>query len=71
MGRDLRGQTLGILGLGRLGSQLAGFAKTMGMQVIAWSENLTDQHCAENSVEYVSCENLFLQSDMVSIHLKH
>ena len=71
MGRDLRGQTLGILGLGRLGSQLAGFAKTMGMQVIAWSENLTEQHCAEHSVKYVSRENLFQQADVVSIHLRH
>ena len=71
MGRDLRGQTLGILGLGRLGSQLASFAKTMSMRVIAWSENLTEQHCAEHSVEYVNRENLFQQADIVSIHLRH
>ncbi len=71
MGRDLRGQTLGILGLGRLGSQLAGFAKSMGMRVIAWSTNLTEQHCIDQNVEYVSRQALFEQADVVSIHLRH
>ncbi len=71
MGRDLKGQTLGILGLGRLGSQLAGFASAMGMRVIAWSTNLTEQQCIDQSVEYVSREGLFEQADVVSIHLRH
>jgi len=71
MGRDLRGQTLGILGLGRLGTQHAGFANAMGMRVIAWSENLTEQQCSVQSVEYVSRAELFKQSDAVSIHLRH
>ena len=71
MGSDLRGKTLGILGLGRLGSQLAGFAQAMGMRVIAWSENLTEQTCIENNVEYVDRSTLFEQADSVSIHLRH
>ncbi len=71
MGQDLKGKTLGILGLGRLGSQLAGFASAMGMRVIAWSENLQPQTCEEQGVEYVNRQQLFQQSDFVSIHLRH
>jgi len=71
MGKDLRNKTLGVLGLGRLGGQLAGFAQAMGMRVIAWSENLTPQHCQGLGVEYVSREALFEQADAVSIHLRH
>lgn len=71
MGRDLRGRTLGILGLGRLGGQLAGFAQALGMNVVAWSENLTEEHCTDNGVGYVSREALFTQADFVSIHLRH
>ena len=71
MGRDLRGRNLGILGLGRLGSQLAGFAQALGMNVLAWSENLQETQCAEKDVAYVSREELFKQSDFVSIHLRH
>lgn len=71
MGRDMRDQTLGILGLGRLGSQLAGFAQAMGLKVIAWSENLSEDHCKEQAVEYVSREELFTRADCVSIHLRH
>lgn len=71
MGKDMREQTLGILGLGRLGGQLAGFAQAMGMRVIAWSENLTEQHCNDLGVGYVSRDALFEQADSVSIHLRH
>lgn len=71
MGRDLRGQTLGIVGLGRLGGQLAGFANAMGMRVFAWSENISDTRCAELNVTKVSRETLFSESDTVSIHLRH
>jgi phosphoglycerate dehydrogenase-like enzyme len=71
MGRDMRNQTLGIIGLGRLGGQLAGFAKAMGMHVIAWSENLTAQRCAELDVTQVSRNTLFSDADTVSIHLRH
>jgi len=71
MGRDCRGKTLGIVGLGRLGAQLAGFAKAMGMNVIAWSENLTAERCNDVGVEYVTREALFERADTVSIHLRH
>lgn len=71
MGRDLRGRNLGILGLGRLGSQLAGFAQALGMNVLAWSENLQEEQCTDQNVTYVSREALFRQSDFVSIHLRH
>ena len=71
MGQDLRGKTLGILGLGRLGTQLAGFAKAMDMHVIAWSENLKAETCHTQDVEYVTRQQLFERSDFVSIHLRH
>ncbi len=70
LGRDIRGQTLGVLGLGRLGGQLATFAKALGMHVIAWSENLTEERCAELGVEKVSREALFERADVVSIHMR-
>ncbi len=71
MGKDIRNQTLGILGLGRLGEQLNNFAQAMGMNVIAWSENLSQSHCADLNVEYVSRQTLFERADVVSIHLRH
>ena len=71
MGRDLKGQTLGIMGLGRLGGQLAGFAKALGMNVIAWSENLQQTRCDELGIGKVSREELFGYADIVSIHLRH
>ena len=67
MGRDMRGQTLGIVGLGRLGGQLANFANAMGMHVIAWSENLTEARCNELNVTQVSRKQLFERADTVSI----
>ena len=69
-GRDLRGARLGILGLGRLGSQLAGFGKTFGMEVQAWSQNLTAETCAEQGVRFASKDEFFSTSDFISIHLK-
>lgn len=69
-GRDLRGATLGILGLGRLGSVLAGFGKAYGMNIVAWSQNLTPEAAAEHGVTYLPKEAFFAQSDFISIHLK-
>jgi phosphoglycerate dehydrogenase-like enzyme len=54
LGRDLRDATLGVIGLGRLGSQVAGFGLAFGMEVIAWSENLTDERAEEVGVQRVS-----------------
>lgn len=71
VGRDLHGATLGIIGLGRLGSQVAGYARAFGMRVVAWSQNLTDQRCAEvDGVTRVSKEALLANADFVTIHLR-
>jgi len=69
IGPDLEGLTLGILGLGKLGTRTASVAKAFGMKVIAWSQNLTAEKCAEAGVGYVSKEDLFRQSDFITIHV--
>jgi len=69
-GRDLRGATLGILGLGRLGSQVAQLGMAFGMSVQAWSQNLTSDRCAEEGVSYAPKDDFFSTSDFISIHLK-
>jgi D-3-phosphoglycerate dehydrogenase len=69
IGPDLEGMTLGILGLGKLGQRTANIAKAFGMKVIAWSQNLTHEKCAEAGVGYVSKDDLFRQSDFVTIHV--
>jgi len=66
---SLNGRTLGILGLGKLGARVAKFGLAMEMNVIAWSENLTDARCADVGVTRVDKETLFKQSDIISIHL--
>lgn len=70
-GRDLRGATLGVLGLGRLGSVLAGLGKAYGMTVVAWSQNLTQERAAQQGVRYLPKEAFFAKSDYISIHLKY
>lgn len=69
-GRDLRGARLGILGLGRLGGQVAGMGKAFGMEVQAWSQNLTAEMCKEQGVVYTSKNEFFSTSDFISVHLK-
>jgi phosphoglycerate dehydrogenase-like enzyme len=69
IGPDLEGLTLGILGLGKLGVRTANIAKAFGMKVIAWSQNLTPEKCQEAGVGYVSKDDLFRQSDFISIHV--
>lgn len=70
IGRDLRGATLGIVGLGRLGAQVASFGKAFGMTVIAWSQNLSEARCAELGVEYRTKAQLFSEADFVTVHLR-
>ena len=70
LGRDLKGAVLGILGLGRLGSQVAGFGKAFGMDVIAWSENLTEARAAEAGARRVLRDELLSAADFVTIHLR-
>ena len=69
VGADLFGQTLGICGLGRLGGLVATVGKAFGMNIIAWSENLTAERCAEIGATLVSKDQLFAQADLVTIHL--
>ena len=69
LGNGLRGKTLGILGLGRLGTQVATVGKAFGMELIAWSQNLTDAKAAEAGAKKVSKEELFTKSDIVTIHV--
>ena len=70
MGRGAHGLTLGVLGLGKLGAQVAHFGTMLGMEVIAWSQNLTEQAAVEAGARLVSKETLVAQSDVLSIHLK-
>ena len=69
IGPDLEGMTLGVLGLGKLGTRTANIAKAFGMKVIAWSQNLTPEKCQEAGVGYVSKEDLFRQADFITIHV--
>ncbi|MEA2946569.1 MAG: hypothetical protein QOI40_1899, partial [Alphaproteobacteria bacterium] len=69
IGVDLDGMTLGVLGLGKLGTRTAKIAKAFGMKVIAWSQNLTPEKCNEAGVDYVSKEELFRQADFITIHV--
>jgi phosphoglycerate dehydrogenase-like enzyme len=70
IGPDLAGRTLGVLGLGRLGSRVAAIAQAFEMDVIAWSKNLEAEHAASLGVEAVGKEELFARADVVTIHLK-
>lgn len=68
-GVEIEGMTLGIVGLGKLGSKMAGIAKAFGMNVIAWSPNLTPEKCAGAGVGYATKEELFAKADIVTIHV--
>jgi len=69
VGVGLHGKTLGVVGLGRLGSDVARIGKAFGMDVIAWSQNLTREKTDPLGVELVDKESLFRRSDIVSVHL--
>jgi phosphoglycerate dehydrogenase-like enzyme len=69
IGPDLEGMTLGVLGLGNLGQRTANIAKAFGMKVIAWSQNLAAEKCEAAGVGYASKEDLFRQSDFITIHI--
>ncbi|MBW8800293.1 MAG: D-2-hydroxyacid dehydrogenase family protein [Streptomyces sp.] len=69
VGTMLAGKTLGLLGLGRLGSRVARVGQAFDMETIAWSQNLTAGKAAEHGVRAVTKEQLFTRSDVVSIHL--
>ena len=69
VGDDMAGQTLGVIGLGSIGSQVAKVALAFGMNVIAWSQHLTAQAAAAAGAVLVPKEQLLRQADVVSIHL--
>jgi len=69
IGIGMAGKTLGIIGLGKLGGTVAKIGLAFGVNVIAWSQNLTDERCKEVGATLVSKEDLMRQSDFISIHL--
>ena len=69
IGFELKGKMLGLIGLGKIGSQVAKVAKAFGMEVCAWSENLNLSHANDLGVLPMSKEDLLKNSDIISIHL--
>lgn len=69
IGTELQGKTMGILGLGRIGKTTSRIALAFGMDVIAWSQNLTPEAAARSGVRLVSKDELFKTADVISVHL--
>ena len=69
VGTVLDGRRLGIVGLGRLGARVAGYGRAFGMEVLAWSQNLTDDKAVAAGARRVDKAELFANSDVVSLHL--
>ena len=69
IGLELKGKILGIIGLGKIGSQVARIGKAFGMQVVAWSENLNLSEADKLGVLPMSKEELLRQSDIISLHV--
>ncbi|MFI9049321.1 D-2-hydroxyacid dehydrogenase family protein [Streptomyces sp. NPDC053427] len=70
LGADLHGRRLGLLGLGKIGTRVAGIGQAFGMDVVAWSQNLTDERAAAAGVRAAATkEELLETSDFVSVHL--
>jgi D-3-phosphoglycerate dehydrogenase len=69
IGIEIEGKTLGVVGLGKLGAKVAGLAKAFGMNVIAWSPNLTPERCEATGVGYATKEQLFATADIVTVHM--
>jgi phosphoglycerate dehydrogenase-like enzyme len=69
LGVELAGRTLGVLGLGNIGREIARVGRAFGMRVIAWSQNLTEERAAAAGATLISKEELFGQADFLTIHL--
>jgi phosphoglycerate dehydrogenase-like enzyme len=69
VGMEIEGRTLGVIGLGKLGGKVAKLAQAFGMNVIAWSPNLTPERCKEVGVGYATKEELFSSADIITIHV--
>ncbi len=70
VGIELSGRRLGVVGLGRLGRQVAGVGKVLGMDTVAWSQNLTEEQADPTGVRAVGKRELFETSDVVTIHVQ-
>jgi D-3-phosphoglycerate dehydrogenase len=70
LGIELAGKTLGLLGFGKLGTKVGEIGKAIGMKLIAWSENLTEERARAGGATLVSKQDLFRQADFLSIHLQ-
>ena len=70
VGLELSGKTLGVLGLGRIGSQVAAVGRALGMEILAAGLTLTDQRAARAGATRVAIETLFAESDVVTVHLR-
>lgn len=69
LGRDLAGHTLGVISLGRIGTQVATVGSAFGMQVLAWSPHLTDERAASARASRVTLDHLLASSDVVTLHV--
>ncbi len=70
LGTDVKGKTLGILGLGKIGRRVAEFGRVFGMRCVAWSQNLRAEDAAAVGVERVEKDALFREADVLTVHLK-
>ncbi|MFK0007503.1 D-2-hydroxyacid dehydrogenase family protein [Paenarthrobacter sp. NPDC090520] len=70
VGFELEGKTLGIVGLGKIGSRMARYAQAFGMEVLAWSQNLTAEAASAAGARKVTKEELFRESDVVTLHVR-
>src|ERR1700710_2811767 len=69
VGMEIEGRTLGVIGLGKLGTKVSKLAQAFGMNVIAWSPNLTPEKCKEAGVGYATKEELFATADIITVHV--
>lgn len=69
VGICLAGKTLGVVGLGRLGAQMARYGRALGMTVLGWSQNLTPEAAAAEGADFATKEDLLARSDAISLHL--
>ena len=69
LGYVLKGKTIGILGLGKIGTEVAAIARAFGMKVIAWGPTLTQERAAKSDATYMALEDVLRSADVVSVHL--
>jgi phosphoglycerate dehydrogenase-like enzyme len=70
LGVELHGKTIGIVGLGKIGTRIAAFGGVLGMRVLAWGPTLTPERATAGGAEYVALDTLLRQSDVVTLHLR-